>query len=274
METLNFKKSLIIILSIIFCEGILAQAGFGEIRGMIKNKDNETVPFATIKIVQGDLLIGGTQSDEEGRYNYKPLTPGSYDMVVMEAGHQTQPVNKIKIIPNEATYVNVRLTANTLATITVTAKPVEYTQSGVDKNMYSMKSIDSRELLQNASIERGNIKSAITANSADAIEKDGEIHIRGARGNSTSYYIDGVKTMEANSLPGLAIENITYFTGGVPAMYGDLTSGAVIVTTKSYFSGIREKNIRQAEYREKQAAKKAAENKNSETDLFDIKFSE
>ena len=34
-------------------------------------------------------------------------------------------------------------------------------------------------------------------------------------------------------------------------MYGDLTSGAVIVTTKSYFTGIRDKNIRVAQAREK-----------------------
>ena len=59
------------------------------------------------------------------------------------------------------------------------------------------------------------------------------------------------------------IENLTFFSGGVPAMYGDLTSGAVIVTTKSYFSGIRDKNIRVAQVREKiqeeKAQKKAKE---------------
>jgi hypothetical protein len=52
----------------------------------------------------------------------------------------------------------------------------------------------------------------------------------------------------------------------VPAMYGDLTSGAVIVTTKSYFSGLREKNIRQQAYREKQEEKLQAEKEKQETE--------
>ena len=42
------------------------------------------------------------------------------------------------------------------------------------------------------------------------------------------------------------------------AIYGSrAANGVVIITTKSYFSGIREKNIRQQEYWERQQAKKA-----------------
>jgi len=58
-------------------------------------------------------------------------------------------------------------------------------------------------------------------------------------------------------LPSLAIENVTMFTGGVPAMYGDVLGGVVIVTSKSYFSGIREKNMRNHRIREQMAEKKA-----------------
>jgi hypothetical protein len=71
-----------------------------------------------------------------------------------------------------------------------------------------------------------------------------------------------VRALDANSLPGLCIENVSAFTGGVPAMYGDLSSGAVMITTKSYFSGLREKTVRNAEAEETQrlaAAKKKAE---------------
>jgi hypothetical protein len=44
-------------------------------------------------------------------------------------------------------------------------------------------------------------------------------------------------------------------------MYGDLMGGAVIVTTKSYFSGLREKNIRRTAYLERLEAKKLAQSK-------------
>jgi outer membrane receptor protein involved in Fe transport len=193
----------------------------------------------------------------EGKYKYKPLTPGTYEMLVIEPGHQTQPINKITVAPNEATDVDVKLTANTLATVTVTAKAIEYEKSGADKNMYSMMTIDSRDLLTNANMSRGDIKNIMAGYTSNAIEVNGQIHVRGSRGDATSYYVDGVRTLGANTIPGLAIENVTFFSGGVPAMYGDMTSGAVIVTTKSYFSGLREKNIRNQEYKERQEAKRA-----------------
>jgi hypothetical protein len=236
-----------------------AQGGYGEIRGIIKNLDLEPVPFATVKILQGNLLVGGTQTDMEGRYKYKPLTPGTYEMVVMEAGHATQQINKIAVIPNEATYVDVKMMANTLGTITVVAAPIDYSKSGVDKNMYTMKSIDATELMQNASYNRGDIKGAMSSLTSEVIELNGENHFRGARGDASGYFIDGVRTVSAGTVPGLAIENLTFFSGGVPAMYGDLTSGAIMITTKSYFSGIRDKNMRLAYEREKAEAKKVAE---------------
>jgi hypothetical protein len=236
-----------------------AQSGYGEIRGIIKDKDDlQPVPFATVKITQGNFLVGGTTTDLNGKYTYKPLTPGTYEMTVVESAHQTQPINKIKVIPNEATYVDVKLTPNTLGTVTVIAKPYDYTKSGVDKNMYSMVSVDSKELLKNASFNAGEIKGAMTALKSDVIEDaNGEIHVRGSRGDATAYFVDGVRCISPNTIPNLSIENLTFYSGGVPAMYGDLTSGAVIVTTKSYFSGIRDKNMRIAQMREKIQEEKA-----------------
>lgn len=236
----------------LFVSSSFAQA-YGEIRGIVTDKKSEPIPFATIKILQGNQLVGGTQSNEEGRYCYKPLNPGNYDMLVLDAGHQTQPINQIKVVPNEATYVDVKLTANILGEIVVVAKAIDYTKTGADKSMYSMVSLDARELKENASYSSGDIKGALVAISSDVVESpDGEIHFRGSRGDASAFFVDGVRTLGATSIPGLSIENLTVFSGGVPAMYGDVSSGLVIVTTQSYFSGIRDKNIRLAKSREKE----------------------
>jgi hypothetical protein len=252
--------SIVFILFLLHSINIKAQDAYGEIRGIIKDEDLKTIPYATIKITQAGVLVGGTQTDDKGRYKYKPLSAGLYEMTVMEAEHQTLQVSKIKVIPNQATYVDLKLSVNTLTTVTVTAKKIDYTQSGVEKTMYSMQSISAEELMQNASVSRGDIKNAVVAVSSDVVQSaNGDIHVRGARPDATAYYIDGNKTLSANQIPGLAIENLTFFSGGVPAMYGDLTSGAIIVTTKSYFSGLREKNMRNTAYREKIQEKKDAE---------------
>jgi hypothetical protein len=258
MKTLNLKTALLSLLFVVCGLNSNAQ-GYGEIRGIIKNTDLEPVPFATVKILQGKMLIGGTQTDVEGKYKYKPLDPGTYDIVIMEPGHQTQPVNKIKVIPNEATYVDVKLTANTLGTVVIEAKPYDYTHTGVDNNMYSMKSVDATELMQMAGSSRGEIKGTLASLSSDVIETNGEVHFRGTRGDATGYFIDGVRTLGGSNVPGMCIENLTVFSGGVPAMYGDVMGGVVIITTKSYFSGIRAKNMRTMAYQEKIAEKKRIE---------------
>lgn len=239
------------ILKLTSAVGLLLQAftalpqSIGELRGTITDSEQEPIPYATIRIYQDQQLVGGSQTDLNGRYSYKPLIPGTYELLVSEAGHQTQPVNKVKVIANDPTYVDVILSANILGgTVVVVAPPIDYTRSGVDKTMFNQVSMDALELNRNAGYTRGDIQGTLENMTTDVISTgDGEVHFRGARSDAAGYFVDGVRTLNANTIPGLAIENITIFPGGVPAMYGDISSGVVMITTWSYFSGIREKNV-------------------------------
>jgi hypothetical protein len=247
--------------------GVAAQQTYGEIRGTLKNELKELVPFATVKIMQDNQLIGGTQSDENGVYKYKPLEPGTYDIIVMEPGHQSKRLNGVKVGSGEATYANIKLSSNTFSTVVVTGKLVveDYTKSGADMNMYAMKSLDATELMQLASFERGaSLMSALPMISSDVVETSDGFHIRGSRSEANEVFVDGIKTLDMGNLPGLCIENLTLFTGGVPAMYGDVTGGVMIVTTKSYFSGIREKNMRNRMMDEKRKEKKERQEEEKE----------
>jgi hypothetical protein len=48
------------------------------------------------------------------------------------------------------------------------------------------------------------------------------------------YIIDGVKVTGDPQVPQRGLEEIVVITGGIPAQYGDTTSGVVIITTKSF----------------------------------------
>lgn len=233
--------------------------GYGEIRGLITDSDFQPVPFATIKIMQGAQMVGGTTTDENGKYKYKPLNPGQYEILIQEPGHKTQQVNNIKIVPNEATYVDVKVQVNTLKDVIVIADAIEFKQSGVDVSIFNPINLTGEELTRSAGFTNGgSLQEVLEIVSTDIIEdKNGEVHFRGSRGDANAYIVDGVRTLEPNRIPGVAIDNMTVFTGGVPAMYGDISSGVVIVNTKSYFSGIRDKNIRNSALREAEASKKA-----------------
>jgi hypothetical protein len=257
MKTFQLYRMALLLAGSLFFNGLIAQ-GFGEIRGLIKNTNLEAVPFATVKILQGNQLVGGGQSDDKGYYKIKPLNPGSYEVVFMENSHITLKFNKVKVIPNDATYLDAKMSPNVLGEVTVTVQEKDYTQSGVDRNMYSFESISGKDLTQTAGYTSGsNIMEAVPLLVSDVVETPGGgLHFRGGRDGTSATYVDGVRTYGETRITGSAIENLTIFTGGVPACYGDMTSGAVILTTKSYFSGIRDKNLRNSEAREEREAEK------------------
>jgi hypothetical protein len=250
-ETKQTVKKNLSIIALVFgiISGIQAQVGYGEIRGTVKDELNEPVAFAVIKVLQGTQFIGGTQTDIEGAYVYKPLEAGVYELIIQEAAHQTTKINKIKVTPNEATRVNPLMNTNTIDAIDVTTTMIEkdYTETGVDQNVFQMKTLGSEDILRQASGERGLVNTLLPSMTPEITEgSSGELHVRGGRANTSAYFVDGVRVQDVNLLPGLSIENVTLFTGGVPAAYGDTAGGVVVITTKSYFSGIRDKRLRDA----------------------------
>jgi len=63
-----------------------------------------------------------------------------------------------------------------------------------------------------------------------------DVYIRGARPTSTQFITDGMKSISGEiGIPGLAIGSVKVYTGGIPAAYGDVTGGVIVVETKSYF---------------------------------------
>ena len=84
----------------------------------------------------------------------------------------------------------------------------------------------------------------ISMSSETTQDSKGEFHVRGGRGDATAYIVDGVKSPNISGVPALSIENLAIITGGIPAQYGDNTSGVIVVTTKDYFTGMQNKRMR------------------------------
>jgi hypothetical protein len=60
------------------------------------------------------------------------------------------------------------------------------------------------------------------------------LNFSGSRVDATQYFIDGVKVIGDPQIPQSGIEEMVVITGGVPAQYGDTTSGVVLITTKQF----------------------------------------
>lgn len=223
-----------------------AQNSHGEIKGLIKDDEYNPVIGAVVKITQGGYLVGGTTTDENGKYVYKPLDPGNYELTVTSPMHVTAIKNKIPVKPSEATYVDIRMKINQLDQVDITAYVEDFVEPMVDATIIDITSIGAEEIAQSVNRNDG-VMDMIANNSPGMVQdSEGEWHLHGGRADATEFLIDGVKVSSLNGLPVTALENVSLISGGVPAMYGDFTSGVVVVTTKDYFSGIRAKRVRNA----------------------------
>lgn len=236
----NLKQNLMAGLLVIGSLSFFGQSSMGAIKGEILTNDNLPVIGATVKITQGGILIGGTTTDEKGRYTYKPLNAGSYDVIVSSFETQTKKVTDIRVSSETTTYIDLTVSTNTLTEVEIVA----YVKPIIEKTFMDIKEISAEDFLRMA-VDRGNIVDAVINISSESTkDSNGDLHVRGGRGDATAYIVDGVKSPNISGVAALSVENVSIITGGIPAQYGDNTSGVIVVTTKDYFSGIQSKRMR------------------------------
>ena len=236
----NLKENLAAILIGISSLSALAQGSTGALKGQILNDEHEPVIGAIIKIIQGGSLVGGTNTDVDGMYTYKPLNAGSYDILVSSSETQSKKVTDVRVSAERTTYLDVAVSTNTLIEVEVVA----YKKPLIDKTFMDIKEISAEDFAHMA-IDKSDIGSAILNMTSEATrDENGDFHVRGSRGDATSFIVDGVKSPNISGVPSLSVENMAIITGGIPAQYGDNTSGVIIITTKDYFSAMQSQRMR------------------------------
>jgi hypothetical protein len=234
------KQFKLVSLGLLLISSMAMEAQIGALKGQVLNDDHLPVIGATIQILQGGSLVGGTATDVDGRYTYKPLTPGNYDLLVSSMETQTKKITNVRVSGEKTTFVDVAVATNTLVEVVIE----EHIKPIIDNTYMHIKEINAGDF-QVLAIDRGNIVDAVLAISSEASQdSNGDLHVRGSRGDATAYYVDGVRSPGITGVAALSVENVSVITGGIPAQYGDVTSGVIIVTTKDYFGGIQSKRMR------------------------------
>ncbi|MGB1032788.1 MAG: TonB-dependent receptor plug domain-containing protein, partial [Flavobacteriales bacterium] len=94
----------------------------------------------------------------------------------------------------------------------------------------------SAEALKNSPAQK-DIKTFVASMSSDIkTDSEGQLYFRGGRPTSIVYFVDGVKISgNFQTLPSSGVGSISVYTGGIPAKYGDTTSGVIVIESKNYF---------------------------------------
>ena len=213
---------------------------FGEIQGkVIDELTGEVVPFAQVWVETGTVPIG-TTSDIDGRYTIKPLEPGYYDLHVLDSRYAEFIKQGVNVRTNEITVLpTISMSIKTLGVVVITelaGEPLIY-KDNPEKMTIASVDIKQRADAKNTRAMLVSLVPGIKASS------DGQqLYFRGSRPENMITFIDGVKVTagEVPNIPSAAIHNLTVYTGGIPAKYGDMTGGVVVIETKGYMDFYRE----------------------------------
>ncbi len=207
-----------------------AQVGSGSLVGTITDATTgESLPFANVVLENKGNQIAAGSADFDGKYNLRPIPPGTYDLLISYVGYTTKKITGVIISSDQLKKQDVKLQPG------VSLGPVEVVA-------YKIPLIEIDKNTQGGTVSSEDIKSMAVRSASDVAKTIGGVYskddgssglnIRGARTSSSDVYIDGVKVIGSANLPKEAIGEVSVITGGIPAQYGDVTGGLTIITSK------------------------------------------
>ena len=221
-------KRIMIIVCCILGINASAQQGDGTIMGTVYGSDSAKVqPFAVVWIDYNGSKFQ-VRADLEGKYKISPVKAGTYNLHGKHLTGGVRTMTGVNVYSDAIAKHNIFLadTSNILGTITVVAEPLIQLEH---VNKIRLADITHNPNIQSPKTMLAGMNSDIKLNS------DNELIIRGSRPGDVVYFVDGVKQTNMQQVPGVSINSMSVYTGGIPAKYGDTTGGVVILETKSYF---------------------------------------
>lgn len=234
------KIYLAIVLQVFTAISAIAQNDNGAIKIKLEDKNTkEAIPFANVVAYKDGVQVGVSTTNMDGEATIKPLSPGKYTVKGIFVGYQASQINDVVVGEGKIAYITISL-SNGEGVQLDQIEIVSYQVPLIDPDTKSGQTV-TREDYQNLATKDVNSVAATTAGVFQADEGKA-LNVRGGRSGQTTYFVDGVKVFGSPNLPQQSIEQLNVITGGVPANYGDLTSGAISISTRGpqskYFGGI------------------------------------
>ena len=224
----------------------IAQETTGTIAGQILDSQGLAVPGATIRItgMQGERQA---VADTAGRFTFRYLTPGTYNLRIELQGFKTVERRDVQVGLGQTLAVPITLDVGAVAeTVQVTAAPpvvdTTTTTSGTTLSNSLLQQIPVGRTISDTLYLAPGVSSSGTAGAANP-------SIGGGTGLDNQYVIDGVNVTNqgygalgsysivfgslGNATPFDFIDEIDVKTGGYDAEFGQSTGGVVNVITKS-----------------------------------------
>src|ERR1035437_4101002 len=113
-------KLILVIAALAITSRINAQET-GIIKGTVTNEKGENLLFVPVALMEDSTIIAGVQTNEQGDFTFKQLTPGIYNLKFSFTGYRTLKVEGVEVTANQTSYVykSMKLKNDTLITVEV-----------------------------------------------------------------------------------------------------------------------------------------------------------
>lgn len=227
---------------------IFAQAGNGNITGVVTDSNGAVIPNATVKLVstaKGTELT--TTASSSGIYSFTNLEPGNYS-VSATGGNFAEQKLEVEVQVGRTTDANFTLGAGDVsAEVVITAEGVQTTQSNSD-------AVLSETAIQNLPINGRRFQDFATLTPSAQVEGSrGQISLSGQRGINGNVNVDGLdfnqpffggirggeRSNQAFVIPQESIKEFQVVAAGYSAEFGRSTGGIVNAVTKTGSNEVR-----------------------------------
>ncbi len=232
-------KKISLLFIVIISLGLQAFSQSSTIKGIVKDDTGMRLPGATVYLEINGSPAFATSTDENGIYKISGLTPGKYTVVIRFMSFQTKKFTDITVTANETAYVNATLkpVSEDLPILVVVCYDCE--RPLIKPSEPNVEMLTPTDFKNNPNINEPKVMLRALAG-IQVAENGKDVYVRGSRPESTQIIVDGVKSPDGEMhIPGQAIGSMKVYTGGVPAIYGDVIGGVVVVETKGYFDIVK-----------------------------------
>lgn len=227
--------------AILLSTSIIGQGqAYGEIHGTVLDDLGNPMPMAGIQVNAGEIQYT-VITDMDGKFKVKPLPSGIYNAEISFISYRDYPLNGINVDPDRITRLDpIKMVLDTeefgAADVFIYVKPL------IDVDNTGMTTITATELEHIPAVKNlGNFVAQMSSEISTNAEGT-ELYFRGSRAGTSQYIVDGVKIIgQAPRIPQSGLGSISVYTGGVPAKYGDVTGGVIVIETKNYFDEYNKK---------------------------------
>ncbi|HXJ77905.1 MAG TPA: TonB-dependent receptor [Candidatus Methylomirabilis sp.] len=221
---------------------VLAAPPAGTVAGIAKDALERPVPGAQMRLESGDgQVVGRTTADDQGRFEFTGVEPGTYAVVGEKEGFETS-TSVVTVSESAGATADLTLASKQPLDVAVLAKRLEEARMSIQPRIGASTYDITSQAVQNQPGGQNNGLNQVLLQ-APGVNQDsssqGSIHVRNEHAN-VQYRVNGVILPEGVSLfstgTGLSprfASSIDLITGALPAEYGLRTSGIVDIQTKN-----------------------------------------